>query len=66
MTNHTTELSDAALGSTKTSSAKKRESTRQGQKASYIYIGFVPNMNAWAFWIPEDEKIMAFSQLNFD
>ena len=22
-----------------------------------VYVGFVTNMSAWAFWVPEDKKL---------
>ena len=33
-----------------------------------IYVGFVPNLRAWAFWIPEDKnlKIRTTNQARFD
>ena len=31
-----------------------------------MYVGFVPNMSAWAFWIPVDKKIRALNQVKFD
>ena len=31
-----------------------------------IYVGFAPNMSAWAFWIPEDKKIRTTNQARFD
>ena len=31
-----------------------------------IYVGFVPNMSVWAFWIPEDKKIRTTNQARFD
>ena len=31
-----------------------------------IYVGFVPNMSAWAFWFPEDKKLRTTNQARFD
>ena len=31
-----------------------------------VYVGFMPNMSAWAFWIQEDKKIRASNQVKFD
>jgi hypothetical protein len=30
-----------------------------------IYLGFANNMSAWAFWIPEEKKIMISNQVKF-
>jgi hypothetical protein len=30
-----------------------------------VYVGFVPNMSAWAFWVPKDKKIMTTNQVRF-
>ena len=30
------------------------------------YVRLVPNMNAWAFWVPEDKKIMTTNQVRFN
>ncbi len=30
-----------------------------------IYVGFDNNLSAWAFWIPEDKKIMSSNQIKF-
>ena len=31
-----------------------------------MYVGFVPNTSAWAFWIPEDKEIRTTNQARFD
>ncbi len=40
------------------------ENGRQMEEA--VFVGFVPNMSAWAFWIPVDKKIMESNQVKFD
>jgi hypothetical protein len=63
-TYQTSEHSDAEPGNTWTSNAEKKENTPRAKEA--VYVGFVPNMSAWAFWIPEDKKIMTTNQAQFD
>jgi hypothetical protein len=42
---------------------QRREKGKHTQRAKEaVYVGFVPNMSAWAFWIPEDKKIMTTNQ----
>ncbi len=31
-----------------------------------VSLTFVPNMSAWALWVPEDKKIMTTNQERFD
>ena len=46
---------------------QRRENGKHTPRAKEaIYVGFVPNMSAWAFWIPEDKKIRTTNQARFD
>jgi hypothetical protein len=43
---------------------EKGKHTPRAKKA--VYVGFVPNMNSWAFWVPEDKKTMTMNQVRFN
>jgi hypothetical protein len=46
---------------------QRREKGKHTPRAKEaVYVGFVPNMRAWAFWVPEDKTIMTANQVRFD
>ncbi len=46
---------------------QRREKGKHTPRAmEAVYAGFVPNMGAWAFWVPEDKKIITTNQERFD
>ncbi len=45
---------------------QRREKGKHTPRAKdAIYVGFANNMSAWAFWIPEDKKIITSNQVKF-
>ena len=45
---------------------QRREKAKHTPKAKEaIYVGFTNNMSAWAFYIPEDRRIMSSNQVKF-
>ncbi len=51
------------LGIPRQATPRKRKKKHTPRAKEAVYVGFVPNMGAWACWVPEDKKIMTTNQV---